>query len=291
MLGAERPVPDRSARRSPTRRLAAGHRVRAATSAAAAISCERDLDALEAAAGDYVGPLKLQVAGPWTLAASLELTRGDKALADPGAVRDIAESLADGTGGPRRGCAAPRSWGERHRGLRRAVCCPRCWLGHAADGQRVQHAASSRGLGSGAAAGRGAEAASARRRGCTAAPSDPPIDVCSHGRAPRSSASTSPCPPTRTMWVRRSRRGLGHHRRPGAHHGGASDPVRDFVGRPPYGRAGPFALAAAGPGSREAPGGGGESDVRPGWREPARGAGGDEAAAARQGGRLAEGEL
>jgi methionine synthase II (cobalamin-independent) len=57
---------------------------------------ERDLDAFEEAAQDYVGPVKVQVAGPWTLAASLELTRGDKALADEGAVRDIAESLADG---------------------------------------------------------------------------------------------------------------------------------------------------------------------------------------------------
>ena len=56
----------------------------------------RDLDALEEVGVDYVGPLKLQVAGPWTLAASLELTRGDKALADAGAVRDIADSLADG---------------------------------------------------------------------------------------------------------------------------------------------------------------------------------------------------
>ncbi len=60
---------------------------------------ERDLDALEEVAVDYVGPLKLQVAGPWTLAGSLELTRGDKALADAGAVRDIAEALADGVAG------------------------------------------------------------------------------------------------------------------------------------------------------------------------------------------------
>jgi methionine synthase II (cobalamin-independent) len=57
---------------------------------------ERDLDEFEAAAGDYAGPVKVQVAGPWTLAATLELTRGDKALADEGAVRDIAEALADG---------------------------------------------------------------------------------------------------------------------------------------------------------------------------------------------------
>lgn len=57
---------------------------------------ERDLDGLEEAAADYTGPLKLQVAGPWTLAATLELTRGDKAVSDPGACRDLAESLAEG---------------------------------------------------------------------------------------------------------------------------------------------------------------------------------------------------
>ncbi|HEX4016339.1 MAG TPA: methionine synthase [Frankiaceae bacterium] len=60
---------------------------------------ERDLDSFEEAAHDYVGPVKVQVAGPWTLAASLELTRGDKALADEGAVRDLSESLADGVAG------------------------------------------------------------------------------------------------------------------------------------------------------------------------------------------------
>ncbi len=47
----------------------------------------RDLDVLQQVAGDYAGPLKAQAAGPWTLAASLELHRGDKALADPGARR------------------------------------------------------------------------------------------------------------------------------------------------------------------------------------------------------------
>lgn len=57
---------------------------------------QRDLDALGEVAGDYPGPVKLQAAGVWTLAASLELTRGDKALADPGAVRDLAVALAEG---------------------------------------------------------------------------------------------------------------------------------------------------------------------------------------------------
>ena len=55
-----------------------------------------DLDAVEETASSYEGPFKLQIVGPWTLAASIELPRGEKALADPGAVRDIAASLAEG---------------------------------------------------------------------------------------------------------------------------------------------------------------------------------------------------
>ncbi len=55
-----------------------------------------DLDALEAQAAGYVGPLKLQAAGPWTLAASLELPSGHKLVSDPGAVRDLSASLAEG---------------------------------------------------------------------------------------------------------------------------------------------------------------------------------------------------
>jgi methionine synthase II (cobalamin-independent) len=56
----------------------------------------RDLDELEDAAQDYAGPLKLQVTGPWTLAAAIELHYGDKAVSDPGAVRDLTQSLAEG---------------------------------------------------------------------------------------------------------------------------------------------------------------------------------------------------
>ncbi|MEV7014099.1 methionine synthase [Streptosporangium sp. NPDC051022] len=56
----------------------------------------RDLDGLEEAAQGYEGPFKLQVAGPWTLAAAIELRHGDKTLADPGAVRDLVESYAEG---------------------------------------------------------------------------------------------------------------------------------------------------------------------------------------------------
>ena len=56
---------------------------------------ERDLDALVPVAAGYDGALKVQLAGPWTLAASVELPRGEKAVADPGAVRDIVASLAE----------------------------------------------------------------------------------------------------------------------------------------------------------------------------------------------------
>lgn len=55
-----------------------------------------DLDELEEVAQGYTGPVKIAVAGPWTLAASLEHPRGDRVLPDPGARRDIAQSLAQG---------------------------------------------------------------------------------------------------------------------------------------------------------------------------------------------------
>ncbi|TDD68195.1 methionine synthase [Jiangella aurantiaca] len=58
-----------------------------------------DLDALEIAAYGYQGPLKVQVAGPLTLAASVELNRGGAAVGDGGARRDLAASLAEGVAG------------------------------------------------------------------------------------------------------------------------------------------------------------------------------------------------
>jgi methionine synthase II (cobalamin-independent) len=54
-----------------------------------------DLDALEQQAQDYAGPVKVQVVGPWTLAASLEMRTGERALKDPTAVWDIAQALAE----------------------------------------------------------------------------------------------------------------------------------------------------------------------------------------------------
>jgi hypothetical protein len=58
----------------------------------------QDLDAMEEVLDGYAGLLKVQVAGPWTLAAALEQPRSlTRALADPGAVADLAASLAEGT--------------------------------------------------------------------------------------------------------------------------------------------------------------------------------------------------
>jgi methionine synthase II (cobalamin-independent) len=55
-----------------------------------------DLDLLEEHAQGYAGPVKYSVAGPWTLAATMERPRGDRVLADSGARRDLAQSLAEG---------------------------------------------------------------------------------------------------------------------------------------------------------------------------------------------------
>ncbi|OBK96133.1 methionine synthase [Mycobacterium asiaticum] len=62
---------------------------------------DEDMDALEEAwetaglrGGDRV--VKVQVAGPVTLAAGLELRNGHRAITDPGALRDLTASLAEG---------------------------------------------------------------------------------------------------------------------------------------------------------------------------------------------------
>ncbi|TDB77320.1 methionine synthase [Micromonospora sp. KC723] len=57
---------------------------------------ERDLDQLAEQAETYTGPVKIQAGGPFTLAAALELPIGGRLLRDPGAVRDLAGSLAEG---------------------------------------------------------------------------------------------------------------------------------------------------------------------------------------------------
>jgi hypothetical protein len=57
-----------------------------------------DLDVLEENAEGYAGPFKVSVAGPWTLAAATDLAAGGTVLADAGARRDLAASLAEGVG-------------------------------------------------------------------------------------------------------------------------------------------------------------------------------------------------
>ncbi len=67
---------------------------------------DEDMDALEEAweaAGLRGGGrvVKVQAPGPITLAAGLELANGHRAITDPGAVRDLAASLAEGVGAHR----------------------------------------------------------------------------------------------------------------------------------------------------------------------------------------------
>ena len=56
-----------------------------------------DLDVMEEVLDGFAGPVKIQLCGPWTLAATLELPRTlNVAIADPGAVADLTASLAEG---------------------------------------------------------------------------------------------------------------------------------------------------------------------------------------------------
>ena len=56
----------------------------------------QDLDVVEEQTQGLDGVLKLQVTGPWTLAATVEKPRGDRVLADRGARRELAEALTEG---------------------------------------------------------------------------------------------------------------------------------------------------------------------------------------------------
>lgn len=56
----------------------------------------QDLDTAEEQTQGLEGPLKLQVTGPWTLAATVEKPRGDRVLSDHGARRELAAALAEG---------------------------------------------------------------------------------------------------------------------------------------------------------------------------------------------------
>lgn len=57
-----------------------------------------DLDGFEQALAGRRGPVKAQLAGPWTLAAAVETRGGERAVRDHGACREIAEALAEAAG-------------------------------------------------------------------------------------------------------------------------------------------------------------------------------------------------
>jgi methionine synthase II (cobalamin-independent) len=56
----------------------------------------QDLDTVEERLQGYAGVFKIQIVGPWTLAATVERPRGDRVLGDHGARRELAEALAEG---------------------------------------------------------------------------------------------------------------------------------------------------------------------------------------------------
>ena len=57
---------------------------------------ERDLDQLTEQGDGFAGTMKIQAAGPWTLATNVDLPIGGRLLRDVGAVRDLTDSLAEG---------------------------------------------------------------------------------------------------------------------------------------------------------------------------------------------------
>ncbi|RRD07269.1 methionine synthase [Arachnia propionica] len=56
----------------------------------------RDLDDAEELLQGFPGPLKIALAGPWTLAATVERPNGDRLLADHGARDEVAQALHEG---------------------------------------------------------------------------------------------------------------------------------------------------------------------------------------------------
>ena len=63
---------------------------------------ERDLDLLEELWAGKVTELKVQLVGPWTLAAQIEMANGHRMITDRGATRDIADAVLYAAGEHRR---------------------------------------------------------------------------------------------------------------------------------------------------------------------------------------------
>ena len=110
-----------------------------------------DLDVMEEVLDGFRGPLEIELCGPWTLAATLELPRTlNVAIADPGAVADLTASLAKGSpptwpsrqAGPRRPARRPaRRAGPVRRGRRRGADGERAVADRARRGRRAAGAA------------------------------------------------------------------------------------------------------------------------------------------------------
>ena len=58
-----------------------------------------DLDAFSEALDGRTAPVKVAACGPWTLAASLQLPRGEPVLSDPGALRDLGQAMVEALAG------------------------------------------------------------------------------------------------------------------------------------------------------------------------------------------------
>ena len=169
----------------------------------------QDLDVLEEQAQGYHGTFKIQVAGPWTLAATVEKPRGDKVLSDHGARRELAQALAEGLS--RRtsptyaaGCPArPARRPGRRAGAAGGAGRP------GPDRVRLRpapHRPPARGVGRarvGAGRGRG------RSRGCTAAPPGVPWALLRGAGARGLSADLSRARRRRPRRARRGARGRG----------------------------------------------------------------------------------
>ena len=56
---------------------------------------ERDLDQLEELWHGKTGTVKVQLAGPFTLAAEIEMSNGHRMITDPGALRDLSDALLE----------------------------------------------------------------------------------------------------------------------------------------------------------------------------------------------------
>ncbi len=86
-----------------------------------------DFDVLAERFSDYTGPLKVSLAGPYTLLACVDLVRGEAMVSDAGARRELVQAHAAALGGPRPPAASARARRPAGRPARRA---------HARDGRR-----------------------------------------------------------------------------------------------------------------------------------------------------------